>query len=196
MGTYGVKHKRVTSFAMRTIIFWRENLNYLIVCFTYNLYFVSLSVPCFFNTFAFYCQYVYLALSVENICNETSRQVRMDRMFIRNHVLAKQNRHSSRQSHCVVTAMLHVRLVRQPQAEIFELSLARLISLLFLPIRNCFMCWLSSTSNEYFLIVCSINCWKSQYGKMQTWICCFYYLNIQLKCDKFAQIQNISSLLW
>ena len=45
-------------------------------------------------------------------------------------------------------------------------------------------------------IVCSIKHWKSQCGKMQTQICCFYYVNIRLKCHNFALIQNISSLLW
>ena len=64
---------------------------------------------------------------------------------------------------------------------ILEFSLARLISLLFLSIRGCFMFWLSLTSNEYFLIVCSIKYWKSQCGKMQTRICHFYCVNIQLK---------------
>ena len=43
----------------RTIIFQRENLNNLIVCFT--------SVPCFFNTFDFYCRFVCRALSVRCI---------------------------------------------------------------------------------------------------------------------------------
>ena len=54
-GTYGLflKHKRLTLYefyAMRTIIFQRENLNYLIV--------VLISIPCFFNAFVFYCQYM------------------------------------------------------------------------------------------------------------------------------------------
>ena len=36
---------------------------------------------------------------------------------------------------------------------------------------------------------------------MQTQICHFYYVNIQLKCHKFAKIQNtgifqMSSLIW
>ena len=43
------------------------------------------------------------------------------------------------------------------------------------------LCWLSFTSNEYFLIVCSIKHWKSQCGKMHTRICHFYYENIKLK---------------
>ena len=50
-GTYGPKHKRLMLCATRTIIFQRENLHYLIVYFTH-------SVPCFFNTLLFYCQYV------------------------------------------------------------------------------------------------------------------------------------------
>ena len=67
-----------------------------------------------------------------------------------------------------------------------QVSLAKLVSLLFLSTRNCLMCWLSFTPiNEYFLIVGSIKHWKSQCtGKMQ--ICPFYYVNIQLKCHKFA----------
>ena len=83
--------------------------------------FVSLSVPCFFSTFVFYCQYVCRALSVENVCNETSRQSdNGPRNVHKNHLLAKQNR-SSRQSRCVVTANLQVqcstlRLSRRPQA--------------------------------------------------------------------------------
>ena len=62
-------------------------------------------------------------------------------MSIKNHMLAKQNR-SSRQSYCVVTAKLHwhcsmtVGLVAtgrvKTSTQILELSLARLISLLFL----------------------------------------------------------------
>ena len=40
--------------------------------------------------------------------------------------------------------------------EILALSLARLISLLFLSIRNNYECVLSSTHNEYYLIICSI----------------------------------------
>ena len=48
------------------------------------------------------------------------------------------------------------------------------------------MCWLSCASNECFLIIDSIKHWKSQCGKIQTQICHFYYVNIQLKCHKFA----------
>ena len=33
-GTYGAKHKCLTSCAMRTITFQREYLNYLVVCIT------------------------------------------------------------------------------------------------------------------------------------------------------------------
>ena len=61
---------------------------------------------------------------------------------------------------------------------ILELSLARLISLLFLSDRNCFMCWLSFTRKEYFLIVCCIKHWKSQCRRMQTRLC--HYVNTQL----------------
>ena len=43
--------------------------------------------------------------------------------------------------------------------------------------------WLS---NEYLFVVSSIKHWKSRCGKMQTPICHFYYLNIHLKCHKFA----------
>ena len=43
------------------------------------------------------------------------------------------------------------------------------------------LCWLSFTSNEYFLIVCSIEHWKSQCRKKQTRICHFYRVNIELK---------------
>ena len=66
-GTYGLKLKHLTQCAERTIIFQRKNLNYLIVCFT--------QCTLFFNTFVFYYQYVYHALSVENVCNETLKQV-------------------------------------------------------------------------------------------------------------------------
>ena len=39
--TYGAKHKRLTS-STRTIIFQRENLNYLIVCITQcTLFFIA-----------------------------------------------------------------------------------------------------------------------------------------------------------
>ena len=41
------------------IIFQRENLNYLIVCFTQHT-----AVPCVFNAFDFYCRFVYRVLSV------------------------------------------------------------------------------------------------------------------------------------
>ena len=54
---------------------------------------------------------------------------------------------------------------------IIELNLARLISLLFLSILwfiYCFKFWLSYTSNQYFLIICSIKHWKSKRKKMQT----------------------------
>ena len=57
----------------------------------------------FIFTFVFCCHYVCRASSVENVCNETSRQVTTDLMSMKNHVLAKQNR-SSRQSRRVVTA--------------------------------------------------------------------------------------------
>ena len=43
------------------------------------------------------------------------------------------------------------------------------------------LCWLSFTSNEYFLIVCRIEHWKSQCRKKQTRICHFYHVNIELK---------------
>ena len=33
-GIFGAKHKRLTPGATRTIVFQRENLNYLIVCIT------------------------------------------------------------------------------------------------------------------------------------------------------------------
>ena len=49
-----------------------------------------------------------------------------------------------------------------------ELSLARLICLVFLSIRNCFLCWFSYTSNGYFLIVCSIKCESHNAGKCNT----------------------------
>ena len=63
--------------------------------------------------------------------------------------------------------------------KILELSLARLISLLFLSIR------MSSTSNKYFLIVYSIKRWKSQCGKMQTRVCLLLYkhsIKMSLSC--------------
>ena len=41
------------------IIFQRENLNYLIVCFTQHT-----AVPCVFNSFDFCCRFVYRVLSV------------------------------------------------------------------------------------------------------------------------------------
>ena len=60
----------------------------------------------------------------------------------KNHVLAKQNCSSSRQSHCVVTANCACTVARKvgsaatgrvkTSTEILELSLARLVSLLFL----------------------------------------------------------------
>ena len=132
----------------------------------------------FSNMFVFYCQHICCALTVENVCSETLRQVTTDWMSIKNHMLAEQNC-SSRQSPCVVTAKLHVHCSMKVGlaatgrvktcTQILELNLARLISLLFLFIRNyCSMCWLSSTSNDYFFIVCSIKRWKSQCGKMQT----------------------------
>ena len=43
------------------------------------------------------------------------------------------------------------------------------------------LCWLSFTSNEYFLIVCSIEHWKSQCRKKQIRICHFYHVNSELK---------------
>lgn len=43
----------------------------------------------------------------------------------------------------------------------YIIRLARLIPLLFLSIRNFFMCCLSLKSNEYFLVVGSIKHWKS-----------------------------------
>ena len=46
-----------------------------------------------------------------------------------------------------------------------QIGLTKLISLLFLSICNCFICWLSFTSNEHFLIVGSIKHWKSQCGE-------------------------------
>ena len=61
--TYGLKRKRLTLYATRTIIFQRENLKYLVVCFTQCTLF-------FFNTFVFYCQYFCRVLSVENVCND------------------------------------------------------------------------------------------------------------------------------
>ena len=70
---------------------------------------------------------------------------------------------------------------------ILELNLARLISLLFLSVRNCFMRWLSFTRNEYFLIVCCIKHWKSQCGKMRTWIC--HYVNTQLSSLTWMYLQ-------
>ena len=82
-GTFGAKHALVTSCATRIIIFQRGNLNYLIVCITQ----CTGSVPCFFKTFCFLLPIVCLALSVENVCNETSRPVTTE-------VLAKQNRSS------------------------------------------------------------------------------------------------------
>ena len=98
-GIYGLKLKRLTPCAERTIIFQRKNLDCLIACFT--------QCTLFFNTFVFYYQYVFCALSVENICNETLQQVTKERMCIKHHVLEKQNR-TSRQSHCVATSKLHV----------------------------------------------------------------------------------------
>ena len=75
-GTYGAKHKLLTSCATRTIILRRENVNYLIVCITQRtLFFQHVSVFC--------CQYVCCTLSVENVCNETSWQVTKDRMSIK-----------------------------------------------------------------------------------------------------------------
>ena len=72
-GTYGAKHKRLTSSATRTIIFQRENFNYLIV------YLIN-----FVQHVCFYCKCACRVLSVENLGNETSRQVTVDRMFIKN----------------------------------------------------------------------------------------------------------------
>ena len=136
-GTYGPKHKRLTSCATRTIIFQRENLNHLIPVSLYH----SRSVLCFFQHVCFlFCQYFRRALlSVENVCNETSRQKTTDRMPIKKHVLAKQNR-SPRQSRCVVLNDSLATGRVKTCTEILELSLARLISLLFLSICNCFMC--------------------------------------------------------
>ena len=66
-------------------------------------------------------------------------------MSIKNHMLAKQNR-SARHSCCLVTAKLHVHCsikvgstatgIVKTSTQILELSLARLISLLFLFIDN------------------------------------------------------------
>ena len=55
---------------MRTIIFQRENFNYLIVFIT--------QCTLFFQLVFFYCQYACHALSVENLCDEISRQVTTD----------------------------------------------------------------------------------------------------------------------
>ena len=51
------------------------------------------------------------------------------------------------------------------------IGLAKLISLLFLSIRNFLMCWLSFTSNEYFVIIGRIKHRKSQCGKVQILLC-------------------------
>ena len=64
-GTCGAKHKRLMLCATRTIIFQRENLDYLIVCIT--------QCTLFFQHLFFYCQYVCHVLSVENVlCNKIS----------------------------------------------------------------------------------------------------------------------------
>ena len=54
------------------------------------------------------------------------------------------------------------------------------------------LCWLSFTSNEYFLIVCSIEHWKSQCRKKQTRICHFYRVNIELKYPGTVSVEVLS----
>ena len=64
MGTYGPKHTCLTLCATRTIIFQRENLNYLMVCFTqYTLFFQHI---CYLLPIC-----LPWALSLENVCNKT-----------------------------------------------------------------------------------------------------------------------------
>ena len=52
MGTYGPKHKYLTPSATRTIIFQRENLKYVIVCFTQCTMFLSTRLFSIANMFA------------------------------------------------------------------------------------------------------------------------------------------------
>ena len=61
----------------------------------------------------------------------------------------------------------------------------------FYPFIIANMCWLSFTGNELFLIIGSIKHSKSQCGKMETRICYFCYVNIQLKCHKLHNLTCI-----
>ena len=82
--TYGAKHKRLTS-STRTIIFQRENLNYLIVCIT--------QCTLFFQYVCFLWPICLPCVICGNVCNETSRPSDNGlRNVHKNHVLAKQNR--------------------------------------------------------------------------------------------------------
>ena len=83
--TYGPKRKRLTLYATRTIIFQRENLKYLVVCFTQCTLFFSTRLFSIANIFAV----CFLWKMYVTICNERSRQVTTDRRSIKNHVLAK-----------------------------------------------------------------------------------------------------------
>ena len=51
-GSYGPKHERLTPCATRTIIFQRENLNHVIVCFTQRTLFLSTRLFSIANMFA------------------------------------------------------------------------------------------------------------------------------------------------
>ena len=70
-----------------------------------------------------------------------------------------------------------------------RIGVAKLISLLFLSICNFFLCWLSFTSNEYFVIVGRIKHGKSQCGKVQILLC----KPPILKCHKIYTLHNFKT---